>query len=86
MTVDLLRKQKKALLVGISYEESEDTTGTLQGTHKGVLELKKVLIELYSYAEEDIVVMLDSPKIQDPYLRPTYNNIVRDLLYFDASY
>lgn len=35
--------QKKALLIGISYEESAEN-GTLQGPHNGVLELRELLI------------------------------------------
>lgn len=40
--------QKKALLVGICYEESDDTA--LLGPHKGVLKLKRVLIGKYHSA------------------------------------
>jgi len=71
--------RKKALLVGICYEENEATAPTLRGTHGGVLELKKVLMELYDYAEEDIVVMLDSSMVQNDYLRPTRDNILRQI-------
>ena len=44
MITDQSKKlRKKALLVGICYEENEDTE-TLQGGHEGVFELKKVLV------------------------------------------
>ena len=35
--------QKKALLIGISYEENEEN-GTLDGSHTRILELRKMLI------------------------------------------
>jgi hypothetical protein len=50
MTADMIQTpQKKALLVGICYEENEATVPSLQGPHGGVLELKKVLIGMYCY-------------------------------------
>ena len=47
MAVNILPKsrigQKKALLIGIEYEESGEA-GSLEGPHKGVAELRKMLI------------------------------------------
>jgi hypothetical protein len=47
MALDLCLKrptsQKRALLIGISYEENEEN-GTLEGPHNGVWELRKMLI------------------------------------------
>ena len=47
MAVNLFPKshkhQKKALLIGISYEENQEN-GTLDGSHTGILELRMMLI------------------------------------------
>ena len=47
MAVNLFLKshkhQKKALLIGISYEENQEN-GTLDGSHTGILELRMMLI------------------------------------------
>ncbi|KIM84461.1 hypothetical protein PILCRDRAFT_818025 [Piloderma croceum F 1598] len=66
--------QKKALLIGIKYEESGEA-GLLEGPHEGVAELRKMLIEQYGYADRDIVVMLDNNTVKLS-LRPTYSNIL----------
>jgi len=37
--------QKKALLIGIQYDDSEnEENGALEGPHQGVMELKKLLV------------------------------------------
>ncbi|KIM86871.1 hypothetical protein PILCRDRAFT_815306 [Piloderma croceum F 1598] len=66
--------QRKALLVGIKYEES-DADGALEGPHNSVLELKKMLIDQYGYSSKDIVIMLDMPMD----LRPTHSNILKEI-------
>lgn len=47
------RGWKRALLVGINYEESEDME-TLKGSHRSVEELKRLLIGVYHY--DDMVL------------------------------
>ncbi|KIM72545.1 hypothetical protein PILCRDRAFT_16037 [Piloderma croceum F 1598] len=69
--------QKKALLIGISYEENEED-GTLEGPHTGILELRMMLIKQYGYADRNIVVMLDSQQVPVK-LRPTHNNILEQI-------
>ncbi|KAG2009006.1 CasA protein, variant 3 [Coprinopsis cinerea AmutBmut pab1-1] len=65
----------------------------LKGCHNDVADMRKVLIELYAYKPEDIVVMLDQPvsssdsspwspesnQPEDRSLVPTKDNILREL-------
>jgi len=55
MAVNILPKsrtvgQKKALLIGIEYEESGEV-GSLEGPHKGVAELRKMLIGEFQHLD-----------------------------------
>jgi len=53
----------KALLIGICYKgrvfKSTNETAELWGSHRDVLQVKKMLIEKASYSEKDITMLLD---------------------------
>lgn len=63
------RTLKRALLVGINYK---GTSNELGGCINDVLATKKLLIEKYSYQEDNILLLTD-----DTVLKPTAANILR---------
>ncbi|PCH35040.1 hypothetical protein WOLCODRAFT_165981 [Wolfiporia cocos MD-104 SS10] len=69
--------QRKALLIGINYHTDMSPKGTgydpLRGPHDDVKAFKRLLIEQFAYAEEDVVVMCDGA--EEPHLQPTNVNI-----------
>ncbi|KAJ7438720.1 caspase domain-containing protein [Mycena galericulata] len=64
--------KKKALLIGITYKDSETYT-PLKGPHSDVLRMRELLVEQYGYALTDIVTLLDSGEG----VQPTRVNILR---------
>ncbi|RDB26940.1 Metacaspase-1 [Hypsizygus marmoreus] len=72
--------KKKALLVGIQYERDEEDgdvegANALRGPHRDVAEMRELLIDCYSYAPEDIVVLVDT--YEPGQLQPTRENMLR---------
>lgn len=75
--VDALHGRRRALLIGICYEQTPDW-GTLTMPHKDVDRLKGLLIGTYNYRPEDVYVMKDHESTRAG-LRPTRANIIRML-------
>ncbi|THU97834.1 peptidase C14 [Dendrothele bispora CBS 962.96] len=86
---------KRALLIGISYETSEteastsneisplqrSSTQVLKGTHNDVQDVRDLLIEVFDYREEDIILMTDELST-NLNLIPTRSNIIDQLKNF----
>lgn len=70
---------KKALLIGINYP---GTAVELRGCVNDVHRMQKCLIELYGFANKDIVIMIDTDK---SCIQPTGNNICEELKRLIAS-
>ncbi|KAF9460212.1 caspase domain-containing protein [Collybia nuda] len=73
--------KKKALLVGIQYEEDadgdEEGANVLRGPHRDVAEMRELLIECYEYAPGDIVVLIDRDEPEQ--MQPTRANMLREI-------
>ncbi|CDO70477.1 hypothetical protein BN946_scf184569.g20 [Trametes cinnabarina] len=75
---------KKALLIGIQYSSTlarHNPRFELKGAHKDPWALRKVLIDLFGYKDEDILILIDDQSEQ--YDMPTRENILaamRDLV------
>ncbi|EPS98265.1 hypothetical protein FOMPIDRAFT_91535 [Fomitopsis schrenkii] len=76
------RQQKKALLIGIKYDTpgspDSDTFGKLGGPHDDVFAVQRLLIDVYGYLEEDIVMLLDLEG-GDRKTQPTKLNITKEI-------
>ncbi|KAI0078611.1 hypothetical protein K474DRAFT_1706336 [Panus rudis PR-1116 ss-1] len=71
--------KRKALLVGITYNNGEESVfGQLVGPYEDVEALRSLLIDQYAYKAEDITVMLDKPDFP-PHLKPTRKNLIREI-------
>ncbi|KAI0297815.1 caspase domain-containing protein [Multifurca ochricompacta] len=74
----------QALLIGINYtsppDDPEQGYRQLNGPVNDVKEMKKVLIEVYHYREEDIFMMTDEEVNKDTPLWPSETNILRAML------
>ncbi|KAG7646521.1 Metacaspase-8 [Arabidopsis thaliana] len=70
---------KKALLIGINYP---GTAVELRGCVNDVHRMQKCLIELYGFANKDIVIMIDTDK---SCIQPTGKNICEELKRLIAS-
>lgn len=70
---------KKALLVGINYP---GTKAELKGCINDVKRMRCCLIDRYGFAEEDIVVLIDT---DDSYPQPTGANVRRAISNLIAS-
>ncbi|PAV15400.1 peptidase C14 [Pyrrhoderma noxium] len=79
-TIDSIAR--RALLVGITYEDLQaklsetypNENFRLPGTHKDPLRIKKLLVDLYNYKEEDITILMDDNS--GNYKKPTRDNMV----------
>ncbi|KAI0631106.1 peptidase C14 [Trametes polyzona] len=75
---------KKALLIGVQYTttlKKIDPCWELKGAHEDPKTLRKLLVDIYGYREEDITILIDDPEEQ--YVWPTRENILaamRDLV------
>lgn len=67
---------KKALLIGINYR---GTNAELNGCINDVHNIKKILMQIYGYAEKNILLLTD-----DTYYKPTAQNIVDGLLWLKS--
>ncbi|KZT69122.1 hypothetical protein DAEQUDRAFT_277096 [Daedalea quercina L-15889] len=74
--------RKKALLIGINYSTAESALNTncveLEGPHKDALGMRDLLIDIFGYKEEDVVVMVDMEGV-DQRRKPTRRNMIREL-------
>ncbi|KAH9991896.1 caspase domain-containing protein [Russula vinacea] len=71
--------KRRALLVGITYHDSTDPIWTpLDGPHIDVDHFRNLLIYIYGYLPEDIIVLKDDPRFPDR-LQPTRANMIREL-------
>lgn len=64
--------RRRALLIGISYQ------GELLNTHQDVDRYRDVLIAMYGYRPEDVIMLKDDPAF-DHHLQPTRENLLREL-------
>lgn len=71
------RGRRRALLIGIRYEQVEQWD-TLDKTHEDVDTFRRLLLEVYGYRAEDMIVMKDDVKASSE-LVPTQVNIRRKL-------
>ncbi|XP_006457192.1 hypothetical protein AGABI2DRAFT_123062 [Agaricus bisporus var. bisporus H97] len=69
---------RKALLIGITYMQKEIPERSLLMPWKDVEQMKQLLIGLYHYDENDIVIMTDEPSTPE-HLQPERANIVREI-------
>jgi hypothetical protein len=77
-------RRRKALLIGISYQDSDNKGFKLLGPHKDVRALRNALIEQFGFQESEIILMLDDRK-GDVVHNPTRENIIRELERFVSS-
>ncbi|KAF7361531.1 Mitochondrial chaperone BCS1 [Mycena sanguinolenta] len=70
MAISTRPTKKKALLIGINYNNSK-TQEKLSTPHEDVAKLREFLIKQYGYSKENITVLLDKPGE----LQPTQKNI-----------
>ncbi|KAF8233134.1 hypothetical protein L208DRAFT_1377389 [Tricholoma matsutake] len=75
--------KKKALLIGICYRQDDEYLD-LTLPWQDVDRLKDLLIKKYGYHEDHVIVMTDSFTV-DERLRPTHENISRELQAFLAA-
>ncbi|KAH8989865.1 caspase domain-containing protein [Lactarius hatsudake] len=75
--------EHRALLIGINYASSVGDKGQVHRELKGPVndakEMKKALIELFDYMEEDVRLMTDEEANKDSALWPSKENIMREL-------
>ncbi|ETW77695.1 hypothetical protein HETIRDRAFT_445962 [Heterobasidion irregulare TC 32-1] len=71
------RGRRRALLIGIRYEQDEQWD-TLDKTHEDVDTFRRLLLDVYGYRAEDMIVMKDDVKASSE-LVPTQVNIRRKL-------
>ncbi|KAH9038752.1 caspase domain-containing protein [Lactarius pseudohatsudake] len=75
--------EHRALLIGINYAPSVGDKGQVYRELKGPVndakEMKKALIELFDYMEEDVRLMTDEETNRDSALWPSKENIMREL-------
>ncbi|KAH9164043.1 peptidase C14, caspase domain-containing protein [Lactarius sanguifluus] len=75
--------EHRALLIGINYVPSVSDKGQghreLKGPVNDAKEMKKALIELFGYSEEDVRLMTDEEANRDSALWPSKENIMREL-------
>ncbi|KAF0424543.1 putative Metacaspase-1 [Gigaspora margarita] len=69
-------KRRKALLIGINYFK---TKFELKGYLNDVENMKRFLMELYNFPEENMLILTDDPKQKDPSKIPTRANILRGM-------
>ncbi|KAI9440267.1 caspase domain-containing protein [Lactarius psammicola] len=73
------RVRRRALLVGISYAQTQNETWcSLDNPHGDVDLFWKILVGVYGYSPEDITVLKDGPNFPD-LLQPTHANMIREL-------
>ncbi|THH32080.1 hypothetical protein EUX98_g2116 [Antrodiella citrinella] len=65
--------QKKALLIACQYPQLRDMEMELVGTHRDPITTQKLLIDIYGWKLQDINILMDDGKHQDP----TRENIMR---------
>ncbi|KAI5899401.1 uncharacterized protein SCHCODRAFT_02484153 [Schizophyllum commune H4-8] len=70
--------RKRALLIGIAYQNRLNPDERLNGTHEDVDCLYELLINHYGFLPRDITVMKDADDVED-HLWPTEDNIRREL-------
>ncbi|KAJ3991924.1 peptidase C14, partial [Lentinula boryana] len=63
---------KKALLIGINYSESDSS---LDGCHSDVSRMYKFITQTYGFSEQNTVVLKDDHKLEDEF-QPTKANIL----------
>ncbi|ETW77692.1 hypothetical protein HETIRDRAFT_411072 [Heterobasidion irregulare TC 32-1] len=70
--------RRKALLIGINYKwKSSEDFMPLNGPINDVNEMRKVLLEIYGYRDEDVVIMTDDDEAENTSSRwPTRCNII----------
>lgn len=68
----MIEKRKIALLIGINYMGSPDQ---LMGCQNDVIKMKDVLMNIYKYKNENIIMLVD----KDGYIPPTKSNIISQL-------
>lgn len=74
------KTKRRALLVGISYYESQSATWfPLDGPHDNVDRFSQLLLDTYGYAPGDITVLRDDPNLPDN-SQPTLINIISELM------
>ncbi|CAG8814746.1 24563_t:CDS:2, partial [Gigaspora rosea] len=69
-------KRRKALLIGINYFK---TKFELKGCLNDVENMKRFLMELYNFPEENMLILTDDPKQRDPSKIPTRANILKGM-------
>lgn len=62
--------RKRALLIGINYVGHDP--GELSGCHNDVLNIKKYIMDVHGFPEEDIMVLMDDGE----HMEPTRDNIL----------
>ncbi|TFY68181.1 hypothetical protein EVJ58_g1158 [Rhodofomes roseus] len=75
-------QKKKALLIGIKYDTSGSPVsqefGQLDEPHKDVTSVRDLLIDVYEYAPENVVVLIDGEG-RDRKVQPTKVNMTREI-------
>ncbi|RDB26941.1 Metacaspase-1 [Hypsizygus marmoreus] len=69
---------KKALLIGINYQNARDREERLDGPHKDVHRVEALLIKQYGYNKDRIVILTDEENVPED-RQPTHVNIMREL-------
>mmetsp|Transcript_10865 Transcript_10865/g.23867 ORF Transcript_10865/g.23867 Transcript_10865/m.23867 type:complete len:323 (-) Transcript_10865:489-1457(-) len=64
---------RQALLIGINY--AGHNPGELSGCHNDVMNIKKYIMEVHGFEEDNIVVLMDDGE----HVEPTGENILREL-------
>ncbi|TFY69256.1 hypothetical protein EVJ58_g523 [Rhodofomes roseus] len=75
-------QKRKALLIGIKYDTSGSPVsqefGQLDEPHKDVTSVRDLLIDVYEYPPENIVVLIDGEG-RDRKVQPTRVNMTREI-------
>ncbi|KAF9443420.1 hypothetical protein P691DRAFT_808972 [Macrolepiota fuliginosa MF-IS2] len=76
-----LSRKKKALLIGINYTQHPDFSVRLSKPAHDVDTIRKLLMEVYGYGSQEIVVLADTNGTTSnlEHLRPTRENIIQQM-------
>ncbi|KAF9261144.1 hypothetical protein L218DRAFT_961845, partial [Marasmius fiardii PR-910] len=70
-----IKPRKKALLIGVQYLTMGENA--LQGPHRDVAVMKRLLIEKYGYHVKDIVTLVDTKDCKQK--QPTHDNMIEEM-------
>jgi len=73
-----VKTKRRALLVGITYNNPWNKWSSLDGPHGDVDQYRDLLINTFGYTTDDIVVLKDLPEFPEQF-KPTQVNMLREL-------